>query len=136
MVSSVKFKEEHIKVLRFLVAGGSAALTEYSFFILLTHINLPIILSNTLSFLCGLCVSFLLNKHWVFSAKGDASRQFILYFILATVNLGISNLLIWVFVGKIGLVPLVAKVFVMALIAVWNYAFFSRLIFKNRHLDA
>lgn len=118
------------------MAGGAAAITEYSLFIVLKSSGLTIIIANSLSFLGGLIVSFSINKLWVFSAKGETPRQFSLYFILAAINLNISNLLVLLLVDKIGVKALVAKLIVMAAIALWNYFFFSKLIFRERHLDA
>ncbi len=129
-------KDKHFRILRFLVSGGLAAIVEGSSFLLLHHLKLPIILANTVSFLCGLIVSFLMNKLWVFANKGDTSLQLILYFTLAGVNLVLSNLIIWLLVNETPAAPLIAKIFTMIVIAAWNYAFFSKLIFKDRHIDA
>ena len=120
---------------RFLLAGGSAAITEYCLFIVFRNAGLMLVVANTLSFLGGLVVSFSINKLWVFTAKGDTPRQFSLYFILAIVNLAISNLLVWLLAEKLDIKALLAKLIVMAVIASWNYIFFSKLIFRERHLD-
>ncbi len=77
-----------------------------------------------------------MNKLWVFANKGDTSLQLILYFTLAGVNLVLSNLIIWLLVNETPAAPLIAKIFTMIVIAAWNYAFFSKLIFKDRHIDA
>lgn len=126
---------ESKKIFRFLIAGGTAATVEYLSFIVFRHLIPNVFLSNTLSFICGLTLSFMLNKHWVFLARDYFSRQVILYFVLACVNILISNFIVWTLTSKLGLLVLVSKLVAMALIAIWNYMFFSRLIFKDRHLD-
>lgn len=59
------------RFLRFLISGGSAAAVEYaSFFILQTTLGLEWLLaSQSLSFVCGFVISFLLNRHWVFRSE-------------------------------------------------------------------
>jgi len=123
--------EKHYKILRFLLAGGSAAAVEYASFLLLNYLSVPIIYANTFSFLCGLFVSFTLNKLWVFKSQGKTHKQFSIYFLLALINLCISNLSLWALVYHLGVWAPIAKILTMASIATWNYVFFSRLIFKD-----
>ncbi|HMH69937.1 MAG TPA: GtrA family protein [Candidatus Saccharimonadales bacterium] len=123
-------KRLNTKFIRFIISGGSAAIVEYGLFLLLSALYAPILVANTVSFLAGLVVSFTLNKVWVFSSKGALKRQFISYLLLALVNIVIGNALIWLFVEYWGVHAFVAKLLVMIVIALWNYLFFSKLIFK------
>jgi putative flippase GtrA len=117
------------------MSGGLAATTEYLTFLVLHKLGLWLFLANALSFLCGLVVSFLLNKHWVFSHKGNASRQFAMYGTLAALNLAISSVTIVVLVQEVGLPAFIAKLCVMAMIASWNFIIFQRIIFKKTALS-
>ena len=120
------------KVIKFLISGGTAASVEYILFIVLTMLlqNKAIFLSNSVSFLGGLVVSFLLNKYWVFKSSKKVSSEFGHYFILAMVNLLISNFLIATLIS-LHIVPYIAKLITMAMIAAWNYFIFQGLIFKD-----
>lgn len=129
-------KDEHAKVLRFLFSGGLAATIEGGSFYLLHGLKLPIILANTISFMCAITVNFFMNKLWVFPNNGNISRQVVLYFSLAGVNLLMSNIIIWLIINEAHVSSLIAKVITMLTIALWNYLFFSKLIFKDRHIDA
>lgn len=122
---------KYTKVFKFLMSGGLAAGTEYLTFFVLHELGVVLLLANAMSFMGGLVVSFLLNKHWVFSHKGAASRQFGMYVTLAVINLLISSGIIYVLVHTAQLSPLVAKLGVMALIASWNYIIFRNVIFKK-----
>lgn len=124
------------RIIRFVISGGSAAIIEYGTFLLLSlalHTN--VLVANSISFLCGLITSFLLNKHWVFGSKNAAHKEFVHYFILAIVNLCISTGLVW-FMVNIHIPSFVAKLIAMVIIAIWNYFIFSRLIFKSTDEDA
>jgi len=123
---------DYRKLIKFIISGGLAAITEYSTFFLLIHfVHLPLIESNVISFLSGFVVSFLLNRSWVFASNGKIRRQLVAYLILASVNLVLSNVLLLCFVQILTLPALVAKIISMVIIASWNYVFFSRFIFKD-----
>lgn len=120
------------KIIRFIVSGGTAALTEYTTFLLLENSGVLLILANSISFLCGLLVSFLLNRRWVFTSSGNISSQFASYFALAVINLLLSNTLIHI-LTQAGVYVLVAKLICMVAIATWNYFIFSKFIFKTNN---
>ena len=84
-----------------------------------------------MSFLAGFVVSFVLNRIWVFNSKGGWWHDLIKYSVLAAVNLALGNAMIWLLVGPASLPPLLAKLLVMSLIAVWNYVIFSRIVFHS-----
>ena len=123
---------KHIRLARFVITGGVAAAVEYGVFMMLHALGLHILLANTLSFLCGLGVSFSLNRLWVFRSKAAASTQFGMYFTLAIVNLLISDALIWLGVNKLSIYPLYAKLITMVLIAAWNYGIYRKIIFVHQ----
>ncbi|MCU1004896.1 MULTISPECIES: GtrA family protein [Stenotrophomonas] len=118
--------------IRFLLSGGSAAATEYFAFALLYSSLVPghLVLSQTVSFLAGFVVSFGLNRIWVFNSKGRWWHDLLKYSVLAAVNLVLGNAMIWVLAGPASLPPLLAKLLVMCMIAIWNYVIFSRIVFR------
>lgn len=122
------------RILRFLISGGAAAATEYLVFIALHLIQDQdsLILSQSFSFACGFVVSFLLNRLWVFQSVGTWTGDLARYGALAAINLVLGNVAISLLVGPAALHPLAAKLVVMVLIAIWNYAIFSRLVFRQR----
>ncbi|AWH20246.1 GtrA family protein [Stenotrophomonas sp. ZAC14D2_NAIMI4_6] len=121
------------RLLRFLVAGGSAAAVEYAAFFALQFTFGPkwLLVNQSLSFSCGFVVSFLLNRHWVFRSDGNAGHELLKYGILAAINLAASNACIFLMVGPLGIHPLAAKILVMGMVAAWNYLIFSRLVFRR-----
>lgn len=123
---------KHSKLARFIATGGSAAVVEYIAFIILHRLGLHILVANSLSFACGLIVSFCLNRFWVFRSRDNVSTQFGMYAVLAVINLCISDALIWVAVNKLSMRALIAKLITMVLVAIWNYVIYTRIIFRHR----
>lgn len=123
------------KILKFLVSGGLAAATEYGVFALMQAAELSLFFAQTSSFLCGFVVSFSMNRQWVFKSKGQMRKQLIQYGALASVNLVLTNVLMSVFVYTLHINNLVAKIIMMAMVAVWNYVIFSKLIFGHTKIE-
>lgn len=119
-----------VKVSKYIVSGGAAAVAEYASFVLLNMV-FSVLTANPFSFLIGLVVSFLLNRRWVFGSAAGIRGQFLKYVMVAAVNLVVSTVVMWLLVETLGVHPLLSKVLVMAMIASWNFVIFSRLIFNN-----
>jgi len=121
------------RILKFLVSGTLAAFVEYVVFYTLVTLLYPnvIIIANIVSFLCGLLLSFTMNKVWVFNSKSIIKDVFFRYFAVAMINLVLGTLLIGFLVNSIGILPLISKVLVMLLIAANNFLIFSRFIFNK-----
>src|SRR5687768_9648938 len=98
---------KNYNIIKFLMSGGLAAVTEYLTFLLFHKFGLFLIFANALSFLCGLVVSFMLNKHWVFSRKGNGPRQFVMYLTLAGLNLILGSALIILLVEELQIPALI-----------------------------
>lgn len=123
-----------MRILKFLVSGFTAAAVEYGVYIVLHSFFAAewIVLSQTISFLTGFVVSFLLNKNWVFESSGAGKSQLVKYSLLAGINLFLSNVALWLFVENLDWNHLLAKFIVMGMVAAWNYLLFSRLIFAEK----
>ena len=119
------------RILRFLASGGSAAAVEFFVFMLLLGWVDNTLVGNSISFLCGLAVSFTLNRKWVFGSQAGVKKQFIEYFILAIINLILSNLAVYLLVDEMGVAAWIGKIIVMGAIAFNNYFIFSKFIFKK-----
>lgn len=124
----------NVRIVRFLISGGTAATIEYVVFILLQRaMGLDwLILSQSASFGCGLVASYLLNRAWVFKSSNQASGELIKYLALAAVNLVIGNIAITALTGPAGMNQYVAKAIVMVFVAAWNYIIMSTVIFRSR----
>ena len=123
----------HKRIVKFLFSGVSAAGLEYVVFLLLEYLtDTPTTVSQAISFSCGLVVSFILNKFWVFEAKSKSAykREAILFLIVGFSNLVITTALIGVL--SMYMAAFIAKFILMACVATWNYLLFKSVIFKNR----
>lgn len=92
MNNKIKKKE----LLRFLVGGGSAVVTDYIVYRVLMFAGLDMSVSKAISYVCGAVVGFIINKLWTFESKGfskmEIVRYIILYAISACANAGVNKL--------------------------------------------
>lgn len=134
MFMIAKFIESLIayRPVKFLISGGVAAIIEYvSFVLILVWFSSALIFTGqVISYLFGFIVSFYLQKKWVFKSKGTLGSELPKYTLLAGVNLILGVFVIWLLVNPMQSPPLIAKVIVMIMVALWNYVIFNKLIFN------
>lgn len=123
-----------MKIGKYIIVGGSAALTEYVIFLYLNALlGVGVIVgSQIVSFLCGFVVSFALNRQWVFKSNNPMKRALLQYSALAAINLVLTSMLIQMLTHTFGVVEWLAKLGVMGCVVLWNYAIFNTLIFAKR----
>lgn len=94
-------KIQRKEVLRFLVGGGSAVLTDYFFYHLLIIASLTLSLSKGISYILGAIVGFIINKLWTFESKQFQAKEIgkytILYICSAIANMIINSIVLWIF---------------------------------------
>jgi len=122
---------------KFIVIGVLAASVEFGSLVFLVRLlNTNLYIANSLSFLLGLITSFGLNRFWTF--KGNKFQititgQLGLYFLLALVNLFLTNIFLLLFI-KFGFGYKISKLIAMSLTSTWNFIFYKQAIFmKSRN---
>lgn len=122
---------------RYLSVGGTSALLEYSCFLLLFSFTpIGVVPSNIISFLLGLTFTFLMHRYWTFKGQQAhaAHHQFVAYATLALTNVVATSLVIALLVHGLHVLPFIAKLACMAMVALWNYLLLNRIIFKRETL--
>ena len=62
-------KFNKIEILKFLVGGGSAVVTDFIAYKLLMNFGMDRNSAKTISFICGSIVGFIINKYWTFKSS-------------------------------------------------------------------
>ena len=85
-----------------------------------------------ISFLVAVIVSYLLNRSWTFQSKSRVlSSQAIKFLIVASIGLGLNNILFYIITGIIKLADIWGLVIATGLVTFWNF-FTNRLwTFRN-----
>ena len=123
------------KVIRFLIAGGSAAVVNFSVFYL-TNVDGHYILASIYAFFAAFLVSFLLQKYWTFKEHTHSmvKTQILMYLAVAGMNIFIGTMLLYVLVEYFGIHNhLVAQIMSQSLIACMSYFVYKHVIFRPRN---
>jgi putative flippase GtrA len=134
----VKNKKEKI---RFGSVGLAATSIDFVLLFVISALGFPAVAANFISTGLAFCFSFFANRHFAFKAtNGNAKKQLVLFFIVTFIGIwGIQPVIIWVVTSSLdsNMWPSYAILFVAKLCAtsvtlVWNYFFYSRVVFKGR----
>jgi putative flippase GtrA len=124
----------HNTVIKYLLTGGLAFAVDYLLLLSCYYVfSLPLWVATTLGYLGGLCVSFFINRTWVFSERGKQrkmTRQLVEYVLLLLFNYAFTVFAIRLFDSR-GISPAISKIVITAMIAGWNYIIFNKIIFAH-----
>ena len=121
------------QVLKFGVVGGTAFLIDYSIMIALTEFfGINYLISSGISFVVSVIYNYILSVHWVFDVDkdGDKKKEFIVFILLSVIGLGLNQLLMWVFVSRVHVFYMLAKIFGTAIVMIYNFV--TRKIFLEK----
>ena len=125
----------HRQILKFLIAGGTSTSVDLLIYFALTYLaGWWYIASAISSFVIAFWVSFGLMKFWTFRDKNTEKimKQTYLYFFVAIANLGISTLLIYIFVDHIHIHKFLSKIIANATIATESFFVYRYFIFAKK----
>jgi Predicted membrane protein len=135
-------KETMSEIMRYLVVGGTAFLLDTGV-LYLTETFLfedlgktGILLATALGFIAGLIYNYILSILFVFKkasekVKGKQLRSFLIFAVIGIIGLGLTEGGMYAGINLFGSsFYLVIKVFVAAVVLMWNYIGRKILIFK------
>lgn len=118
------------QVLRFLVVGGLATLTDALIFMLLVRGGLDPRLANMISFPLSAVLAFLLHRSWTFAAREEpAGGQALRFALMCCAGLALSTAVLWALAPQLG--PLPAKAVAICGTVVLNFSLSRWLVFRR-----
>jgi len=131
-VRSLLTREAAEQFERYVISGLISASAEYTILLVLTEFaGLWYILSNTVAYVSGFWLSFLLNRFWSFKSKDNLLRQLLLYCILFVFNLILTNMFLYILTSVAGIPYAISKVFVMGVAVLWNFIIYKKIIYRK-----
>jgi putative flippase GtrA len=113
-------------IIRFAVVGAITTVIDFVLFATLIGITGQPVLSNIISYSCGLTTSYLLNRSWTFAVEADLI-QALKFFLFTSTGLLLSTLLVALL--SLALPPLAAKLLSVPIVFFWNYLTARYLVF-------
>lgn len=118
--------------LKYLASGIIAVAADFSMlYVCVEYFGAHYLISNALGFMTGWVVSYWINVNWVFSYRRYHFHfEFTLFTLIVLIGLGLSELLMYLWVNWLGQNYLIAKVISSGLVFVYNYAAKKLLLFS------
>lgn len=118
------------QALTFITVGGLSTIISYTTFILCLHkLNLHYLVANVAGFCVSIGFNYQCNKRFTFKAQD--SGYFRRYLSLYLVSLGLSSILLRVFVEFCGIIPEISNILTIVLITAFNFFGAKFLVFKK-----
>jgi len=118
--------------IKYIASGLLSAAAEYSLLIILTeYAGLWYLISNSIGYITGFWLSFLLNRFWSFKSRENFLKQLMLYSILFVINFILTNALMYLLTSYFGILYMVSKIFVMGAVVMWNFIIFKKIIYRK-----
>lgn len=124
-----------IRIIRYLISGGTATFTDLVLLFLLTNVaHIWYLTSSVLALVGGFAVSFVLQKFWTFRSHSmrGVHLQLSMHVSLSLLNIVINTVLMYVFVQFVFLPYLVAQFLAAGLLACANFFIYRRYIFPQQ----
>ncbi len=123
----------HIQFFRYGVVGVVAMLVDMSvFYYANTLLEWHYVVAQTIAFLCGIAINYVLSILWVFTSKHSRAREMIGFFVIGVGGLLLSYLCLFLFIDMLHVHQLdnmVAKALTTVIVFLWNFGMRKRYVF-------
>ena len=132
--------KKHADKVRFGIVGIANTALDFTILFLLVGLGLDKIPANYISTSVSFIFSFFVNKSFTFKSKGgNLAKQFALFIVISIVALWVIQPLVILGVSSLlantgwasWIILFIAKVIATVASLIWNYIFYSRLVFKK-----
>lgn len=108
---------------KYAAVGATGTLLDVaSLYLLVEHLHVPVLIAAALSFVLAVVNNFLLNKFWTFQNRSrNIRKQFIKFFLVSLVGLGLTEACMTVFVFLLGIWYIPAKLATSGVVLTWNF---------------
>ena len=113
-----------IQIFKFGIVGVIATIIDFAFlYIFKEFCNLPVIVSNTLSFCISVVYNYWASVKWVFNVNKEKSsrRNFILFIVFSVIGLLLNDLIMHIATDKMNIYYMLAKIIATAIVMIFNF---------------
>jgi putative flippase GtrA len=106
-------------------------------FVVLRHLQLPVLPASAASFVTATIVNYLLCSGFVFrSCRFSRPEEVSRLFVIAVVGLGLDSAAVWLLAEVPGVNPTLAKILAVLPVFAWNYLGRRSIVFDSRPPEA
>ena len=111
------------KFLKFCTVGFSGMIIDFGItWILKEKVRINRYMANTCGFILAASSNYMWNRVWTFKSQSDAiSIEYISFFVIALIGLGINNLILWFLSDRKKYNFYLSKIIATAMVTLWNF---------------
>ena len=128
-----KYKTGFWQAVKFQAVGAINFGVDYGILMLLNVVlGWPLVLSNLISYSCGVVNSFVLNRYWTFHQRLKFfSRHFAVFVFVNLISLGVNTLAVYILADLYSLPNILAKLIATVFSFTVNFAGNKLLVFNQ-----
>ena len=127
-------RELTVQFVKFGIVGVIAFCIDYGLFLLMTYVfGINYLIASAISFVISTIFNFAASMWYVFAGKRGQTRsqQFVIFFVLSVVGLGVNQLVLWMCVDLLAWLAWVGKLAATFIVMIFNFV--TRKVFLEDH---
>lgn len=127
---SKKTENLFIQIFKFTIVGGIATVIDFlGIYIFKELFHIPVLISNTLSFIIATVYNYIASVRWVFNVdeNKDKKKTFITFIIFSVIGLILNDLIMWFTIDMFKIYYMIGKLIATCFVMIFN--FITRKIF-------
>lgn len=127
-------RELTVQFVKFGIVGVIAFCIDYGLFLLMTYVfGINYLIASAISFVISTIFNFAASMRYVFAGKRGQTRsqQFVIFFVLSVVGLGVNQLVLWMCVDLLAWLAWVEKLAATFIVMIFNFV--TRKVFLEDH---
>jgi putative flippase GtrA len=111
-----------LQFMRYTLVGGLAFVVDFGLLSAVLYLDGHYLLATLIGFIGGLITNYLLCVFWVWrGTQAKTTRDIVVFSLIGVGGLLLTAFLMWVSVDLLALDPQISKLFIAALVLVWNF---------------
>ena len=127
-------RELTVQFAKFGIVSVIAFCIDYGLFLLMTYVfGINYLIASAISFVISTIFNFTASMRYVFAGKRGQTRsqQFVIFFVLSVVGLGVNQLVLWMCVDLLAWLAWVGKLAATFIVMIFNFV--TRKVFLEDH---
>lgn len=121
-----------LQFLRYTLVGGVAFVLDFALLSAGLALGWHYLLATLVGFIGGLLLNYTACVFWVWrGTQAKTGRDLVIFSLIGIAGLLLTALLMWLAVTGLQIAPQLAKVFIAALVLVWNFSLRRLLVFSH-----
>ena len=127
----MKIKQEFIT---YIISGGLTTGVNYALYVGLLWTGIPWLAANSIAGAGAVLTAYGLNRKWVFHSGNRIWHELPFFAALRFVTLAIENILLWLLIDRMHIMPFPSKIAVSAVTVIGNYVLCKYGVFKKEEV--